>query len=542
MFSKLERIAESMAHAVLIFNLDGYIILANTSAENILGVPRDEIIGRRCDNQSWSVTTVDGQCIPDEDLPFAKAMKTKKPVYGQEMIVARPDGSQVILSANAGLLYDEDNQISGVSVSFMNTTGRRMAEKLLQQTEQRFRGLLENAQLVAVILDDLGNIVFANKYLLQITGWRWEEVLNENWFTKFIPSEDLWSMTQVFVKAVDEDRVSANYENDILTSSSDRRTIAFNDVYIRNSEGDVIGVASIGEDITEQKRAERELKESENKYRSLIENASDAIFVTDVEGNILEVNKQAEELTGYTKSELLKMNFRDLHLKEEIDLIVAAFREGLKASMGFINDVTILRKDGGTTPVDLTGTVIAVGDTVITQAIVRDISEHKRAFELSAALNDINDLIHSTLDFDEVMRRVVVQAARAMGLGAAAICLRENNGWVVRYVYGHPEEMVGECFTDDEFKGSVLALETKSTIIISDARTDPRVNHDLIERLDVDSYTVVPLVMRGEVIGTMVLIHDQSPVPFADIERDFANKLSSSISLALENARLYTEK
>ncbi len=542
MFSKLERIAESMAHAILIFDLEGYIILANTSAENILGIPRSEIIGRKCDGQSWGLTTSDGKPIADEELCFAKAMRTRRPVYCEEMILPRPDGSQVIVSANAGLLYDENNQISGVSVSFMNTTGRRMAEKLLRQTERRFRELLENAQLVAVILDDLGNMVFANKYLLQIAGRRREEVLNENWFTKFIPPEDLWSMTQVFVKAVDEDRVSANYENDILTSSGNRRTIAFNDVYIRNAEGDVIGVASIGEDITEQKHAERELKKSEKKYRSLIENASDAIFVTDIEGTILEVNKQAENLTGYNKPELLKMNFRELHPKEEIDLIVAAFKEGLKASMGSINDITLLRKDGRMIPVDLTGSVIMVGDTVITQAIVRDISERKRVFELSAALNDINDLIHSTLDFDEVMRRVVVQAAKTMGLGAASICLRENNGWVIRYVYGHPAEMVGEYFTDGEFKGSVLALETKSTIIIGDAKTDPRVNHDLMERLDVDSYTVVPLIVRGEVIGTMILDYDRFQGRFADIDIDFANKLSSSISLALENARIYTEK
>lgn len=539
---KLGRITESLAHAVIIFSMDGRIVLANTTAENILGLERSEIIGRTHDDPAWNITTIDGKPIPAEELPFAKATRTKKPVYGQEMVVARPDGTQVILSANAGLLYDESNEVTAVSLSFMNTTGRRMAEKLLRETERRFRELLENAQLVAVILDDLGNIVFANKYLLRVSGWRWDEVINENWFTKFISSEDLWFMNQVFLKSVEEDKVCVNYENDILTRWGGRRTIAFNDVYIRDSEGDVIGVASIGEDITERKRAERELKASEAKYRSLIENASDAIFVTNSEGELLEVNKKAEELTGYRKDELLRMNFRDLHTEEEVGMIVDAFKRGLERKAGSINDIHIKRKDGCMVPIDLTGSVINIGDTVITQAIVRDNSERNKAFGLNNALNNINALINSRLDFDKAMGRIVMESVKAIGLGAAMICLRENDTWVIRYLYGYPEDLVGTRFTDEEFKGSVLASEAKRIIVINDAQRDPRLNREIIERFNVSSYMAAPLIMRDETIGVVLLIHTEWPVPFEDLERDFADKLSALVSLALENARLYAEK
>ena len=112
--------------------------------------------------------------------------------------------------------------------------------------------------------------------------------------------------------------------------------------------------------------------------RSLMNNASDAIFLTDMEGYLQEVNKKAEELTGYTKEELIHMNFTQLHPKEDIERVSSAFKEGVEKGSGSISDVLLLRKDDKKLYVDITGSVIEHAGNRVTQAIIRDVTYRKQ--------------------------------------------------------------------------------------------------------------------------------------------------------------------
>jgi len=136
--------------------------------------------------------------------------------------------------------------------------------------------------------------------------------------------------------------------------------------------------------IEERKKAVEVLRESEEKYRALMNDAGDAILLADTEGNLVEVNKKAEELLGYTKKELLNMHITQIHPKEELDRAIAAFKETAKKGSKpvFLSDVAILRKDGKTVPVDITGSIIKYKDKILMQGVFRDISERKKAEEL----------------------------------------------------------------------------------------------------------------------------------------------------------------
>jgi diguanylate cyclase (GGDEF)-like protein/PAS domain S-box-containing protein len=113
--------------------------------------------------------------------------------------------------------------------------------------------------------------------------------------------------------------------------------------------------------------------------RSYIKEASDAMFVVNTEGNLLEVNKKAEELTGYTRQELINMNFTRLHPKEELEKIVTPFKEAmLNGAQGSVNDTLLLRKDGKVIPIDITGSVIEFEGKKVGQAIIRDVTYRKQ--------------------------------------------------------------------------------------------------------------------------------------------------------------------
>jgi len=167
------------------------------------------------------------------------------------------------------------------------------------------------------------------------------------------------------------------------------------------------------------------------------------------------------------------------------------------------------------------------------------IIERTRAKELSDALNDINSAISSTFDANVIMQKAVAEAAMGIGSERGVILLREADHWTVGYAYGFPEEMMGRKLTDNQAKHAVLASRVRKPVTIDDVRGDERVNHELMDRLEIRSLLVVPLVVRNDVIGALCFCYHSGPVTFNDAQVDFANKLASSVSLALENARLY---
>jgi len=143
----------------------------------------------------------------------------------------------------------------GVVVMHINITERKLAADALQESERRFNEMLENVRLISVMLDREARITYCNDYLLQITGWQRGEVMGRNWFEVFMPPE-LGNLKASFQTLLDNNPQALHIENEIFTRSHERRLIRWNNSVLRSVAGDVIGVASIGEDITERKKAQ----------------------------------------------------------------------------------------------------------------------------------------------------------------------------------------------------------------------------------------------------------------------------------------------
>ncbi|NJK28484.1 MAG: PAS domain S-box protein [Coleofasciculaceae cyanobacterium SM2_3_26] len=111
------------------------------------------------------------------------------------------------------------------------------------------------------------------------------------------------------------------------------------------------------------------LQASEARYRALMENASDAILLADLEGNITEGNRKAEELLGYTQAELRRLHFTQIHPLEELPRTIASFTDGISSGASQLLDGLMLRKDGTLVPVDITCSVVEVAGKRIVQGI-----------------------------------------------------------------------------------------------------------------------------------------------------------------------------
>lgn len=139
----------------------------------------------------------------------------------------------------------------------------RENEPLLQEVAQessvvwarRFLEMMENVSLISVVLDCKCNILFANRFLCDLTGWTKEEITGRNWLELFIPIPNRPEMKRVFSACIGGETQVIHYENPIMTRSGELRLIQWSNTWLRDSNGVVEGTASIGEDKTEQKRA-----------------------------------------------------------------------------------------------------------------------------------------------------------------------------------------------------------------------------------------------------------------------------------------------
>ncbi len=142
---------------------------------------------------------------------------------------------------------------------------------------------------------------------------------------------------------------------------------------------------------TRQKRVKQTRHDSENKYRTLIEQASDGIHTYDFQGNFIETNSKLCEMLGYTSEELLKMNVKDLVPAEDLAANPIRFDE-LREGKTLLKERRLLRKDGSLIPVEISGKMIQEG---VLQGIIRNISERKR---MEAALHSYIDRLRLITD------------------------------------------------------------------------------------------------------------------------------------------------
>ncbi|MDA3900979.1 MAG: EAL domain-containing protein [Spirochaetes bacterium] len=139
-------------------------------------------------------------------------------------------------------------------------TDRKMAELKLLESERRFIDLLENVKLISVMRDREERITYCNDYMFRLTGWQNEEVIGQNWIDLFVPPEIVEQNKKTFADLLQDRPEAWHHESEILTRSGELRLIRWNNTVLHSENGKVIGTASIGEDITEQKKAADRLK------------------------------------------------------------------------------------------------------------------------------------------------------------------------------------------------------------------------------------------------------------------------------------------
>jgi PAS domain S-box-containing protein len=264
--------------------------------------------------------------------------------------------------------------------SICNAVKKRKAEKLLKECECRFRQITKNIQDMLLLTDINLVCTYASSSVKWILGYEPSEIIGKPVY-ELVHPDDLSRVIEVAKRTLG-DGSEVKMEVRVKHADGHYLLLEVTGKDLNDDNGQLVGALLTSRDITESKRIEQILKEPEERYKKLFEEAMDAIFVADAEtGILIDCNRAATELTGRAKSELIGMHQRFLHPEETTGKFSKSFEQHLGDKEGQIIEAQVVTKNGEIRDVTIKANLIEVHGKKMLQGAFRDITESKRIFE-----------------------------------------------------------------------------------------------------------------------------------------------------------------
>jgi PAS domain S-box-containing protein len=545
-----QEIINGAHEGIIVTDRSLHCLVWNPFMEQISGLPAMTVLGHPLSKilPDWQAQgldnliaqALDGETRASRDLPYTFA-------------AAQHNGWMWV---KIGPMRDIEDTVIGAIVMVYDITERKRNEEKLRESESKYRDLVETAHDLIWAVDTQGQITFINQASKKIYGYEPEELIGRA-YLDFLPPEDRVRQLEIFRETLASgERRVLGVESEVLDREGKRHTLIANAVILYDEQGNPIGILGTSSDITERKRMEEALRESEAKFRRLLSVAPDAIVVVDTAGRIVLANHQAEILFGYASSEfygqpielLVPDRFRQPHIEHRMAYIAeprvmsTAGRDGLFG----------LRKDGSEFPVEISVSPLqsdGAGQLII--SIIHDITERKRAEEaerdqrvLAEALRDTAMALNSTLDFDQVLDQILENVGRVVPLDSVEVLLREGDGFrVVRWtgyqVHAQQVDILRAHLRLNDFTNLRKMVETKQPELIVDVREYPGWV-DLPDFRWIRSHLGAPILIDDQVAGVINLNAAQLGL-YTVRHMERLQVFADQAAIALKNAQLLIE-
>jgi len=272
---------------------------------------------------------------------------------------------------------------------------KKAAENAFVESEKRYRLIVETAREGVWSMDGEYRTTFVNKSMAYMLGYEPDEMMGRR-VDSFMFPEDLKDHSeQMEARALGQDSV---YERRFLCKNGEALWTIVSACPLHDEQGNFAGSFAMFTDITERKQAEEALQESEKRYRTIMEQAADAVFIHDEAGRILDVNWKACQSLGYSREELLSISIRDID-PEAIQTGKQELWDKVLAGEQFTFESSQMRKDGGSIPVEVTLGKVNLPLAPAVLGIVRDITDRKQAKDaLRESEQRFMDVLYSSQD------------------------------------------------------------------------------------------------------------------------------------------------
>ncbi|MBD1944567.1 PAS domain S-box protein [Coleofasciculus sp. FACHB-712] len=294
-------VVTTMAEGIVLQDANGVIHTCNASANRILGLSREQMMERTSLDPSWRAIREDGSPFPGEAHPAMVTLRTGEPCSDVVMGVYKPDGSLTWISINAQPLFRAGESLPyAVVSSFANITARKQAELALKESEARFHGFMDNSPAASWITDENGRIVFSSKTYRQIlqipdgyvVGKTVTELYSDEFAQQYLENIRKVIQTNQSVEAIEQAPRTDGTIGDFLVYKFP----------LANLSGERL-VGGVAIDITERKRAEQALKESNERFQLAASAIKGYVYDWDLKQNIVLRTQGLYETSGYRPEE-----------------------------------------------------------------------------------------------------------------------------------------------------------------------------------------------------------------------------------------------
>jgi hypothetical protein len=380
--NRLRQILEQMPIGVLIAEApSGRLLFGNRESERLLRHPlllSDDYQGYT----QYSALREDGGRYRAEEYPLARALISGEVIKGEEMRYQRGDGTETFFSVDSGPIYDSEGRRVSAVATFIDVAERKQAEEALRESEERYRGVAEAASDVIIAVGEDGRIQLVNSSVEKVLGYTPSEVVGMDLAT--LMPEYLRNLHKAGLK-----RYLETGEKHLKWSGVELRglhkdgyevpvEVAFSE-YFKDGGRIFTGIIR---DITERKRAEEAIRESEERFAKAFRASPDSLIISRIsDGVMLEVNDSWAELSGYDRDELIGKSTIDLGL-----YVDPADRQRMLAILkeqNYVRDFefAMKRKSGEARLITFSAEPLELYGEHCWVTIVRDITERKQAEE-----------------------------------------------------------------------------------------------------------------------------------------------------------------
>ena len=314
-------------------------------------------------------------------------------------------------------------------------------------------------------------------------------------------------------------------------------------------------------DITDQRRAELALRESEARYRALFENSIDGVLLTAPDGTVFAANPEACRMLGRTEEEICAEGRAGVVDQSDPRLPVV-LEERLRTGK-FRTELTLVRKDGTRFPAEVSSGLFADRDgNLRTSMVVRDITERKHAYKLLEqrvaertceleALLEVSRNVAATLELKPLLDLILTQLRMVLDFSGAAIAILED-GRLRMLDYQGPgarEKMLQTPIPLERDSGYQQVVRRREPVIIADIWADTPWMTGVRKAWDDETLSIVahthswlgvPLISGGELIGVLRIDHSE-PDHFTEEDARLAKAFADQAAAAIQNARLYEQ-
>lgn len=320
--AKFRAAFDMAATGMIMETIDGIIISVNEAFCKMLGYNEEELVGKK----TAEITH------PDEIEETLEVIRNVIAGYGSEHLEKRymgKDGRMIWAYTNFSCVRTADGIAPYILAQIQDITKRKEIEQAFVESEEKYKELVESANCIILKFDAKGRITSFNEFAQNYFGYTEGEIIGKSIFDTIVPRTESTgkNLENMVMDIVEQEKKYSRNLNENIKKNGERVWIHWTNRPIKDKFGKGREILSVGLDFTQQIRMEKELADSESKFRAIFDQASIGLVLSSLEGTLIDLNDAFCKMTGYSREELIGKKTLDITYPEDMEATKQRFMD-----------------------------------------------------------------------------------------------------------------------------------------------------------------------------------------------------------------------